>query len=857
VWVLPFVQLLWVNAHGLFVLGPIILATYVADGLYHTIRGARSRDAATALGTAPWWKHVVPASLAVIGACFVNPYGLEGTFFPLVILPKITSMGEPYKSYIVEFNAPRNYMHHEVVALASRQFFAQTQTFVCLLLVTSLMIPAIWSAWISSGHEDVPPSPKATTAWLAGLAMVWFLIIVAVLGLPIPGLPEPLIAVARWVPAAFAVLGIVAALALARRSSRAALLAGCAGIMLAVGIPWLHENMWGVESSYGGPSLVLSWTMKGMLLLVTVITVFLALESGTRLFHFALTAAFGSLILMAIRNSALFGLVSGYLIVLNLGPWLVEVWKHHPPSRAWTLLGLAGRAGLFAIIVAGIVAKIVDRASAPKGFLARVGLRDFDIGFREKPFYFAHDAVRFAGRPDMPKRALVFDLVQSAVYLFHNAPERKPFMDPRLEVPSEETFKLYVRLAEWIQDRRPVWVTAVERMGNPLILLDHEKSYRSEATLVSDPRWRCVYFDNLASVYLPKSRQDLEAAYPTVDFAARFFQDRPWTRGRRTSKEARLESRGMDGMGWALLAQPSVSWTLRIPVLLLGAAFAREAVALAPDDPQAWFALGDAYWNLTPDPDIGQLRVADPWDITRALADAQGTYAYRRAVEIDPSELGALITLQGTYRLRGMDDAFVEATEMALRYMPRTPPNGGGPNPRPAVRDEPLPVWQTTEELSNLVPRLLRGGRPLVVSALARQAEERGIALPWELADSLARTDLAFGDPAAARRMWERAGAPPSPAVQKTRIAVADLVALDYEKAEKEFREALRLDPKLGEAWYGLAVLQMQLARASETLEACDEGLKCTLTATERAAFDGMRSLVARFRSEGSLKTKD
>ena len=43
----------------------------------------------------------------------------------------------------------------------------------------------------------------------------------------------------------------------------------------------------------------------------------------------------------------------------------------------------------------------------------------------------------------MPMRGLAFDLAQAAVYLYHNSPERKPFMDPRLEVASKVTFETY------------------------------------------------------------------------------------------------------------------------------------------------------------------------------------------------------------------------------------------------------------------------------------------------------------------------------------------------------------------------------------------------------------------------------
>ncbi len=67
------------------------------------------------------------------------------------------------------------------------------------------------------------------------------------------------------------------------------------------------------------------------------------------------------------------------------------------------------------------------------------------FGLRERPWTFAHEAARFAGRVGLPDRALVFHLGQAGVYVNHNGPGHKVFMDGRLEVPSLSTFRSYVR----------------------------------------------------------------------------------------------------------------------------------------------------------------------------------------------------------------------------------------------------------------------------------------------------------------------------------------------------------------------------------------------------------------------------
>ena len=83
------------------------------------------------------------------------------------------------------------------------------------------------------------------------------------------------------------------------------------------------------------------------------------------------------------------------------------------------------------------------------------------------------------------------------------------------------------------------------------------------------------------------------------------------------------------------------------------------------------------------------------------------------------------------------------------------------------------------------------------------------------------------------------------------RIAQAELALNDIDAAEKTFRAALRLDHRLGEAWFGLALLQLQLGDADATLSACHQGMSCTLTEPQRMILDKFKSMVDRFASSG------
>ncbi len=88
-WALPPIQALWVNTHGLFILGPIVLGCYWLDRLAWDRAESRRRSDGPARERPAIWRHLAPASVAVILATLANPYGIRGTLLPLELLPKI------------------------------------------------------------------------------------------------------------------------------------------------------------------------------------------------------------------------------------------------------------------------------------------------------------------------------------------------------------------------------------------------------------------------------------------------------------------------------------------------------------------------------------------------------------------------------------------------------------------------------------------------------------------------------------------------------------------------------------------------------------------------------------------------
>src|SRR5262249_60930513 len=72
---LPIVQVAWVNSQGLFVLGPVVLGFGLIDSALRLgiFRPERRR----------WWKMILAASVATCLACLVNPYGIKGALYPV------------------------------------------------------------------------------------------------------------------------------------------------------------------------------------------------------------------------------------------------------------------------------------------------------------------------------------------------------------------------------------------------------------------------------------------------------------------------------------------------------------------------------------------------------------------------------------------------------------------------------------------------------------------------------------------------------------------------------------------------------------------------------------------------------
>jgi Tetratricopeptide repeat len=843
-WILPLIQVFWVNAHGLFVLGPIIIVVYLADRLvgwmqWQTIPNSQRRTARDC-----WWGHVGGATVMVGVACLGNPYSLRGALLPLELFPKITAWGGQYKSYIVEFSGLQEFVRKQGLAAASG-LYLRAECFLLWLVPLTFILPAVWR----TGRAEVS-NPAWTKCCIGASGLALSLVLASALGFPGPGASAWLVRLGRLAPLGLLALGALSAVILIRSRRRTAVLAGMGGTSLATWVLWLRAHLFelepGLRGWFGGTeSVVLGWST----VLIGAATAVLVLRAGGRFFPMVLALAFSYLALQAIRNINLFGLVAGFVTTWNLGEWTteltVQICAQERQSIIPKLKDLKPR-----VVMAGLVGLLIFTIVSGQ-FFRSTGEQQ-QLGLRERPLVYAHDAARFAGQPSLPDRALVFDLTQAGVYLFHNGPGRKVFMDGRLEIPSRETFQTYVRLENILNEGRQGWAEPVHRMGYPLILLDHEKEFGAEATLLRDPEWRCVYYDAVASIFLSR-RRGIETSFPSVDFVMRHFHDPLW-QAIPPVPWGLAEAKGLLDLGSAVQYRDRLTGRLPLSLRLLACDRFRQAIALDPTIAGYWTSLGISCWNMAPDPITSPPGPRTSWDIATGLLPAQATFCFCRAIELDPDEIKTLMPLYHSFEVRGMRDAQQRVGLLIDRARVAVSVDGDGSTKASANQSHPelereaklLPLRHRDErdDLARTVGALLEQGQPEAAVRLFTETQGRGIAADWPTSDRIATTLLQLGRPADASTIWERAVAPSSPSQRQARIGTALLAALDFSAAERSYHTALELDPTLGEAWFGLAWLYTQRGDSAQALAACREGLRQPLTPAQTSFLRDLQALI-------------
>jgi hypothetical protein len=242
----------------------------------------------------------------------------------------------------------------------------------------------------------------------------------------------------------------------------------------------------------GGAMDVYVW-LFGVVALLGVLSVAAAWRTiwrERRLFRVLAIVAFGFVGMQAVRNGSHFALVVGTAACWNFGS---VAWRRRPAWRGFLLHGLWLGAFLYAVGS--------ERwhlfASPPRV-----------LGFGERQNYYARAACELAGKPDMPRRALVMHNGHAALYEYLNfAPTspRKTFADARLEVHSLQTYKLYLDLCQSFKETGGAWDALLKADGVDLVIADGDQYSQAQATLFLQSDWRCLHYDEVAAVFLRRT----------------------------------------------------------------------------------------------------------------------------------------------------------------------------------------------------------------------------------------------------------------------------------------------------------------------------------------------------------------
>jgi len=241
-----------------------------------------------------------------------------------------------------------------------------------------------------------------------------------------------------------------------------------------------------------------------------------ARRAPIRLFRVLIFGAGAYLAWEVTRNNGLFGVIAAFVTTWNLDDALAarpaaaparakaKRSGRRPPARA------PRRLDPNAVLLAGVGALGLAVVSGGLYAWAGEGRR---IGVGERPRWFAHDACAFLARPDMPARIVAYNISQAAVCIAHGAPAHKQFMDPRLELNTEETFERYLAGIRRLWKNDPGWEQALGIDHGrpdelPAILIERGPLGRAAEILSHDPRWRCVYADPQATVLVSASFAD-------------------------------------------------------------------------------------------------------------------------------------------------------------------------------------------------------------------------------------------------------------------------------------------------------------------------------------------------------------
>ena len=559
-------------------------------------------------------------------------------------------------------------------------------------------------------------------------------------------------------------------------------------------------------------------------------------------FRLMLYLTFTFLSLQATRNSHQFAAVVGTVTAWNFGEWASAIRGRREsrgearPQRLWPRLAALGASSILI-------------AAVGSGTFYAMAEEDRTIGLGEEPAWFPHRAVEFAGTEGLPPRFLGFHIGHNALFIHEYGPERKVFADPRLEVMGADQYRQYTELSKAIgrDDAGAPWRSMLEAAGRPVVLTDHLHSSAIGATLLADPSWHCLWFDEVACVFAQRSIAEAAGLAP-VDFLGRHFGTQEDLGAPRNAVEWAAAARGISTYILVFLEQRQ-RFDLARTLIPLGLDRAREARRLDPDDAAPWaFA---AAMELGRVDDIGspvrRRRFLRPFDPTLDLHGARVATFAGRALRLEPDHQIAMSALLGLLLQREMHEAALPILQRAAARRPRSPSQAAGrarllpqlDRVRTALGPMPRIDVRNGDRIRRSVDALLANGRvESAADLLERQYPP--VERDWATADRIATLRMHLGQPERARAAWRSVARPPDPALREARVAASYYAEDDLENALDAYRDALALDPDSFEGHYGLALASFDLGRADDALDAAQHAAEVAPDASRRAAADAI-----------------
>ncbi|MEI8017124.1 MAG: hypothetical protein WCH39_02940 [Schlesneria sp.] len=218
------------------------------------------------------------------------------------------------------------------------------------------------------------------------------------------------------------------------------------------------------------------------------------------LFRLVMFAGFSHLAWQASRNTNIFAIVSGFIACENFADA-----RHDLPPKTMSTRSMLSEAYCtngMTVLTAFLCLAVVT------GWWNEIAEKNKPFGLGEAPNWFIHDASKFASQPGFPHRAFVAHIGQAEVYVYHNGPENRVFMDARLEVCTQRTFELFNRILMNMAHGDPVWQTHFHEGELPVVILDSRISRPAINGMLMTPGWRLVFADRSAAVFLTNERAD-------------------------------------------------------------------------------------------------------------------------------------------------------------------------------------------------------------------------------------------------------------------------------------------------------------------------------------------------------------